>query len=247
MTQRVRDFVAWTIFCIETFFRSLFQVFLEPPPFIASFFLLYPIWASGSFVNMLLLCAFDSESWIVYFHQYLLSDTMESAVLLHAASVFEGISSLCSPSIGALPFFLDVSCILIYISCCLTVYSKEKRNDEKIDMKALSFNECIIMTLIMTWLFEKRNIIILGYSGVQSLISLKVCIQFWLTDYVEETLRWVFYEIRIAVSRIAMLISVVASIDSFIHRRSQIFIQSLCAACAMLRYATSHIGRRWFL
>ena len=36
------------------------------------------------------------------------------------------------------------------------------------------------MTLIMTWLFEKCNIIILGYSGVQSLISLKVRIQFWV-------------------------------------------------------------------
>lgn len=99
---------------------------------------------------MLLLCTFDSESWIVYFHQYLLSDTLESVVLLHAVSVCEGISSLCSPSIGALPFSLDVSCILIYISCCFTVYAKEKRNDEKTDMKALSSNECIIMTLIMT-------------------------------------------------------------------------------------------------
>ena len=97
---------------------------------------------------MLLLCAFDSKSWIVYFHQYLLSDMLESAALLHAVSTCEGISSLCTLSIGALPFSLDVSCIKIYISCCLTVYVKEKRNDEEIDMKALSSNECIIMTLI---------------------------------------------------------------------------------------------------
>ena len=94
MTQWVRDFVAWTIFCIENCFRSLFQAFLERPPSLAFFFLLYPVWASGSFVNMLLLCAFDSESWIVYFHQCLWSDTLESAALLHAAFICEGISSL---------------------------------------------------------------------------------------------------------------------------------------------------------
>ena len=43
---------------------------------------------------MLLLCAFDSESWIVYFHQCLWSDTLDSAALLHAAFICEGISSL---------------------------------------------------------------------------------------------------------------------------------------------------------
>ena len=96
MTQWFRDFVAWTIFCIETCFRSLFQAFLEHTPYLASFFLLYPVWALGSFVNMLLFCTFDSESWIVYFHQCLLSDTLESAVLLHATSICEGISSLFS-------------------------------------------------------------------------------------------------------------------------------------------------------
>ena len=75
MTQWVRNFVAWRIFRFENFFCSLFQDFLERPPSSAFFFLLYPIWASGSFANMLLLCAFDSESWIVYFHQCLWSDT----------------------------------------------------------------------------------------------------------------------------------------------------------------------------
>lgn len=139
---------SWIIFCIENFFRSLFEAFLEPPPSIVFFFLLYPDLASRSFVNTLLLCAFDSESWTVYFHQYLLSDTLESADLLHAVSTCEGISSLCTPGIGALPFSLDISCIKIYISFRLTVYVKEKRNDEEIDMKALSYNECIIMTLI---------------------------------------------------------------------------------------------------
>ena len=38
MTQWVRDFVAWTIFCIENCFRSLFQDFLERPPSLAFFF-----------------------------------------------------------------------------------------------------------------------------------------------------------------------------------------------------------------
>jgi len=76
MTQQVMDFVAWTISCIEFYFRSLFQDFLESPPSIAFFFLLYLDLASGSFVDTLLLCAFDSESWIVYFHQHMLSDTL---------------------------------------------------------------------------------------------------------------------------------------------------------------------------
>ena len=113
-----------------------------------SFFLLHPDLASGCFVNMLLLCAFDSDSWIVYFHQHLLSNMLESAVLLHAVSTCEGISSLCTPSIGVLPFSLDVSGIWIYISCRPSFYVKEKRNDEEIDMTALSPNECIIMTFI---------------------------------------------------------------------------------------------------
>ena len=135
---------------------------------------------------------------------------------------FAKASPLCSPSIGAFPFSLDVSCILIYISRCLTVYAKEKRNDEKIDMKALSSNECIIMTLIMTWLFEKRNTIIFGYSGVQSLISLKVRAQFWVYRLCRGNLEMSGFAIRIAVSRIAMSRSVIAGIDSLIHRRSQI-------------------------
>ena len=91
-------------------------------------------------------------------------------------------SLLCSPSIDAFPFSLDVSCTLLYVICCLTVYAKEKSNDEKIDMKALSSNECIIMTPIMNWLFEKHNTILLGYFGVQSLISFKARTQFWSTD-----------------------------------------------------------------
>ena len=33
---------------------------------------------------------------------------------------------------------------------CLAVYAKKKGNDEKNDMKALNFNECIILTFIMT-------------------------------------------------------------------------------------------------
>ena len=91
-------------------------------------------------------------------------------------------SLLCSPSIDAFPFSLDASCTLLYVSCWLTFYAKEKSNDEKIDMKALSSNECIIMTPIMNWLFEKHNTILLGYFGVQSLISFKACAQFWYTD-----------------------------------------------------------------
>ena len=63
---------------------------------------------------------------------------------------------------------------------CLAVYAKKKRNDEKIDMKALSSNECVILTLIMIWLFEKRDTIILGYWSMRSLISLKVRTQFWV-------------------------------------------------------------------
>ena len=63
---------------------------------------------------------------------------------------------------------------------CLAVYAKKKRNDEKIDMKALSSNECVILTLIMIWLFEKCDTIILGYWSMRSLISLKVCAQFWV-------------------------------------------------------------------
>ena len=63
---------------------------------------------------------------------------------------------------------------------CLAVYAKKKRNDEKIDMKALSSNECVILTLIMIWLFEKHDKIILGYWSMRSLISLKVRAQFWV-------------------------------------------------------------------
>ena len=63
---------------------------------------------------------------------------------------------------------------------CLAVYAKKKRNFEKIDMKALSSNECVILTLIMIWLFEKRDTIILGYWSMRSLISLKVRAQFWV-------------------------------------------------------------------
>ena len=63
---------------------------------------------------------------------------------------------------------------------CLAVYTKKKRNDEKIDMKALSFNEFVILTLIMIWLFEKCDTIILGYSSMRSLIYLKVRAQSWV-------------------------------------------------------------------
>ena len=91
MTQQVRNFVAWTISYIEIYFRSLFQAFPGLPSSIVSFFLLHPDLASGSFVNMLLLCTFDFESWIFYFHQHLLSNMLEFAVLLHAVSTCEGI------------------------------------------------------------------------------------------------------------------------------------------------------------
>ena len=52
----------------------------------------------------------------------------------------------------------------------------------KIDMKALSSYECIIMTPITNWLFEKHTNVLLEHFRVQSLISFKVHAQFWFTD-----------------------------------------------------------------
>lgn len=52
----------------------------------------------------------------------------------------------------------------------------------KIDMKALSSYECIIMTSVENWLFEKHETVLPEYFGVQSLISFKARAQFWLTE-----------------------------------------------------------------
>ena len=52
----------------------------------------------------------------------------------------------------------------------------------KIDMKALSSYECIIMTPITNWLFEKHKIVLLEYFDVHSLIYFKARAQFWFTD-----------------------------------------------------------------
>ena len=159
---------------------------------------------------------------------------------------FAKASLLCSPSIDAFPFSLDVSCTLIYISCCLTVYTKEKSNDERIDMKDLSSNECIIMTLIMNWLFEKHNTILLGYFGVQSLISFKARAQFGLqTTFLEycaeEILRWVISMTHITVSRIASWRCVIVGIDDRVYRRSQIADRNIAISqIAISQIALNH-------
>ena len=169
--------------------------------------------------------------------------------------LFVKASLLYSPSIDAFPFSLDVSCTLLYVRFCLTVYTKEKSNDEKIDMNALSSNECIIMTPIMNWLFEKHNTILLGYFGVQSLISFKARAQFWSTDSfpwilcrgnfamgdshrsIEDCIvkmchrrNWWSHTSQIATSQIAR--SKIAR-SQIVNRKSRLVIQSLCAAYAM--------------
>ena len=132
----------------------------------------------------------------------------------------------------------------------------------KIDMKALSSNECIIMTPIMNWLFEKHNAIFPGYFGVQSLNSFKARAQ--LLAYRQLSLNTVLgkfcdgWFLRLAsqyqgsrhqdvLSR-RLTITFIAD-RNITDRKSQIALsnQSLCASYTMLRYATSHIGRWRFV
>ena len=143
---------------------------------------------------------------------------------------------------------------------CLAVYGKKKRNDENIDMKALSPNECIILTLIMIWLFEKRDTIILGYWSMRSLISLKVRAQFWVYRLCRRILAmspfcdWnrsiKDYDVikcyrKFPISQIAVLNDRRSQIARSQDRK--VFALSLCATYATLQRATSHIGCRRFL
>ena len=175
-------------------------------------------------------------------------------------------SLLCSPSIDAFPFSLDVSCTLLHVISCLTVYAKEKSNDNKDwheSFKLLWMYE--IMTPIANWLFEKHKTVLLEYFGVHSLISFKAWAQFWFTDSFPWILRRGKFAMgdfcdshRSIVDRVVKMchrrnswshLSQIAFIAdrSISDHRSHLVIQSLCAAYAMLRYATSHIGRRRFL
>lgn len=92
-------------------------------------------------------------------------------------------SLLCSPSIDAFNFSLDVSYTLLHVISYLTVYAKEKSNDNKDwheSFKLLWMHK--IMTPIANWLFERHKTVLLEYFGVHSLISFKVHAQFWFTD-----------------------------------------------------------------
>ena len=138
---------------------------------------------------------------------------------------------------------------------CLVVYAKNKRNDKKIDMKALSSNECVILTLIMIWLFEKRDTIILGYWSMRSLISLKVRAQFWVYRLCRRILAMSpFCDWNRSIKDCDVIKCYhklpTSQIAALYDRRSQdrkVFALSLCVAYATLRRATMHIGRRWFL
>ena len=138
---------------------------------------------------------------------------------------------------------------------CLAVYAKKKRNDEKIDMKALSSNECVILTLIMIWLFEKRDTIILGYSSMRSLISLRVRAQFWVYRLCRRILAMSpFCDWNRSIEDCDVIkcyrklpISQIAVLNDRRSQDRKVFALSLCAAYATLRRATSHIGRRRFL
>ena len=138
---------------------------------------------------------------------------------------------------------------------CLAIYAKKKRNDEKIDMKALSSNECVILTLIVIWLFEKRDTIILGYWSMRSLISLKVRAQFWVYPLCQRILVMSpFCDWNHSIEDCEVIKCYrklpISQIAALYDRRSQdrkVFALSLCAAYATLRRVTSHIGHRRFL
>ena len=99
-----------------------------------------------------------------------LADSLESAVLLHAASILRKHSLFADWR-----FPLSFRCFLHINLYQLRVLQSTQRRSEmkRLDVKALIPNERIILTSIITWFFDKCNTIIPSYLSMRSLNSFK--------------------------------------------------------------------------